>query len=83
MAVVNLTPDSFSDGGRFIDEKFFSKTLLDYEKMGVHIVDLGTESTRPGAKALAPDEELTRLKPFLERTFRLYGKKNDQTLCQS
>ena len=47
MAIVNLTPDSFSDGGLFSDEEVFSKTIQHYEKMHVAIVDLGAESTRP------------------------------------
>ena len=75
MAIINLTPDSFSDGGLFTDEKTFSATLLHYEKMGVAIVDLGAESTRPGAVSLSPDEELVRLKPFLEQIYHLYREK--------
>ncbi len=74
MAIANLTPDSFSDGGRFPNREFFSKTILEYEKMGVTIIDLGAESTRPGASGLSADEELARLKPFLEQLSHLYGK---------
>ena len=74
MAVVNLTPDSFSDGGRFAEEKVFSQAMEQFEKMGVAIIDLGAESTRPGATGISSDEELARLKPFLEKLHRLYGK---------
>ncbi len=75
MAIVNLTPDSFSDGGLFSDDKVFSKTLSRYEEMGVAIIDLGAESTRPGALSLSPEEEWGRLQPFLERFFDLFGQK--------
>jgi len=75
MAIINLTPDSFSDGGLLTDEKVFSKTLLRYADIGVAIIDLGAESTRPGAKSLSSEEEWTRLKPFLERSSVLYRKK--------
>lgn len=74
MAVVNLTPDSFSDGGRFADEKSFSQIVESYEKMSVAIIDLGAESTRPGAAGISPDKEWTRLKPFLEKFYHLYDK---------
>ena len=75
MAIINLTPDSFSDGGSFSDEKVFSKTLRHYENIGVAIVDLGAESTRPGAISLSSDEEWERLKPFLEKFFNLFAEK--------
>ena len=75
MAIINLTPDSFSDGGLFANEKIFSKTLLNYEEMGVAIIDLGAESTRPGAKSLSADEEWARLKPFLKQTVPFYEEK--------
>lgn len=74
MAIVNLTPDSFSDGGVFADEKVFSEKILEYEKMGVAIIDLGAESTRPGAIGVCADEELNRLKPFLKKLNSLYDK---------
>lgn len=80
MAIINLTPDSFSDGGLFTDQKIFVNTLLNYEKTGINIIDLGAESTRPGATSLSADEELTRLKPFLKQFFRLYEKKKIKPL---
>ena len=73
MAIVNLTPDSFSDGGFFTDEKAFLATMAHYEKLGVAVLDLGAESTRPEALALSSKEELTRLEPFLKPLCQLYG----------
>ena len=67
MAIVNLTPDSFSDGGQFTDDASVSETFKTYENKGVHIIDLGAESTRPGAAPLSSEEELTRLNPVLNR----------------
>lgn len=65
MGVVNLTPDSFSDGGRLIDREAFERHLETLIK-SAHIIDLGAESTRPGATALEPDDEWRRLHPALE-----------------
>lgn len=75
MAIVNLTPDSFSDGGVFSDEKIFSTTMLHYESLGVAIIDLGAESTRPGALSLTSEEEQNRLTPFLKQLYQLYRGK--------
>jgi len=66
MGVVNVTPDSFSDGGSFAkpDAAIAHARLLSAE--GADIVDIGAESTRPGAAPVTPDEELARLLPVLE-----------------
>ncbi|AZI23719.1 dihydropteroate synthase [Chryseobacterium taklimakanense] len=61
MGILNMTPDSFSDGGKFNDEK---NALLQTEKMladGAEIIDIGPQSTRPNAAFLSSDEEITRL----------------------
>lgn len=61
MGILNMTPDSFSDGGKFNDEK---NALLQTEKMladGVEIIDIGPQSTRPNAEFLSSGEEITRL----------------------
>lgn len=61
MGILNMTPDSFSDGGKFNDEK---NALLQTEKMladGAEIIDIGPQSTRPNAEFLNSDEEITRL----------------------
>ena len=67
MGVLNVTPDSFSDGGRYLDP---DAALAQAERMaaeGAAIIDIGGESTRPGAAALAGEEELRRVLPVLER----------------
>ena len=66
MAVLNVTPDSFSDGGRFfspMDSIPHARRLLEE---GAAIVDVGGESTRPGAAAVSAEEELRRVEPVLE-----------------
>jgi dihydropteroate synthase len=66
MGVVNVTPDSFSDGSRFLrpaEAISHAKRLLDE---GAAIVDVGGESTRPGAEAVSAEEELRRVEPVLE-----------------
>jgi dihydropteroate synthase len=67
MGVLNLTPDSFSDGGRFVnlDEALtHARAMMDE---GAAIIDIGGESTRPGAEPVGEDEELNRVLPVLER----------------
>jgi dihydropteroate synthase len=67
MGVLNVTPDSFSDGGRHLDP---DAALARAEQMlaeGAAIIDIGGESTRPGAAAVASEEELRRVLPVLER----------------
>ena len=71
MAVLNLTPDSFSDGGQlFVDQSIDKdKVLSTVEAMideGANIIDLGGESTRPGAKPVSVQQELDRVIPILE-----------------
>lgn len=66
MGVVNVTPDSFSDGGRFVDPSAAVAHGLRLAKEGAHILDIGGESTRPGAEPVAPSEELARTLPVLE-----------------
>ena len=71
MGVLNLTPDSFSDGGRYatpVDQLAHAERLVE---SGAQILDLGAESTRPGASAVAPAEQLDRLGPLLERVVEL------------
>ncbi|QGG48753.1 dihydropteroate synthase [Heliorestis convoluta] len=70
MGILNLTPDSFSDGGSYND---IEKALQKMEEMiaeGADIIDVGAESTRPGAVALTAEEEIERLKPFLPELVR-------------
>lgn len=65
MGIVNLTPDSFSDGGRFSDVSRAVERCLELVAHGADVLDLGAESTRPGAAPVSIDEELRRLLPVL------------------
>ncbi len=67
MGVLNLTPDSFSDGGRYLDPDRALERALEIVAEGGAIIDLGGESTRPGAAAVSAAEELRRVLPLLER----------------
>jgi dihydropteroate synthase len=66
MGVVNVTPDSFSDGGEFVEPGAAIAHGLRLSADGADIVDVGGESTRPGAAAVAADEELRRVIPVVE-----------------
>jgi dihydropteroate synthase len=66
MGVLNVTPDSFSDGGKFFDVKRAVRHALAMQLDGADIIDIGAESTRPGSRAISPAEELRRLLPVLE-----------------
>ncbi|TQV89100.1 dihydropteroate synthase [Aliikangiella coralliicola] len=71
MGILNVTPDSFSDGARFNQ---FDQALAHAEEMieqGADIIDIGGESTRPGAKAVSESEEIKRVIPLVERVSRL------------
>jgi dihydropteroate synthase len=67
MGIVNLTPDSFSDGGEAASWDAVEARIDSMIAAGVHILDFGAESTRPGATALTADQEWARLGPTLER----------------
>jgi len=66
MGIVNVTPDSFSDGGDHFDPDAAIAHGLRLQRDGAHILDLGGESTRPGAPAVSADEELRRVLPVVE-----------------
>ena len=66
MGVLNVTPDSFSDSGRFLDPAAAVAGALEMERAGADILDIGGESTRPGSEGVAADEELRRVLPVLE-----------------
>jgi dihydropteroate synthase len=70
MGVLNITPDSFSDGGNFFDAENAVEHALRMVAEGAHIVDVGGESTRPGAEAVAAEEELRRVIPVIEQLRR-------------
>jgi dihydropteroate synthase len=67
MGVVNVTPDSFSDGGQFFDADRAVAQALELIGEGAEILDIGGESTRPGAAPVAESEELRRVIPVIER----------------
>jgi dihydropteroate synthase len=66
MGVVNITPDSFSDGGQFLDAQAAITHAMRLVEEGADILDIGGESSRPGAQAVAEDEELRRVLPVLK-----------------
>ncbi len=66
MGVLNVTPDSFSDGGKFFSLKRAIDGALAMERAGANILDIGAESTRPGSAGISAAEELQRLLPVLE-----------------
>ena len=71
MGVLNLTPDSFSDGGKFNKKKAGLKHAIDLFKFGADIVDVGGESTRPGSKSIGEKKEWNRI----EKIIKKIGKK--------
>jgi len=67
MGILNVTPDSFSDGGKFLDpDRAFSRAV-EMEEQGADVIDIGAESTRPGSRRISETEELRRLVPVLKR----------------
>jgi dihydropteroate synthase len=67
MGVINVTPDSFSDGGKFLDPAAATAHALELAGQGADILDLGGESTRPGAEPVGEAEELRRVIPVIEK----------------
>lgn len=70
MGVVNATPDSFSDAGAFHQPEAAYRRAMELVEQGADIIDIGGESSRPGARAVAADEELRRVLPVIERLVR-------------
>lgn len=66
MGVLNVTPDSFSDGGRFFDPRLAVEHALEMERAGADLIDVGGESTRPGSTGTPAETELARILPVLE-----------------
>lgn len=65
--ILNVTPDSFSDGGRYLDPDRAFARALELEEEGAGVIDIGAESTRPGSQRISEEEELRRLVPVLKR----------------
>ncbi len=66
MGILNVTPDSFSDGGKFLDPQKAIERALAMERDGADLLDLGGESTRPGSAGTSAEEELSRVLPVLQ-----------------
>ena len=67
MGILNVTPDSFSEDGRFFDPEEAIRHAAQMASDGAEVVDVGGESTRPGSDPVPPDEELRRVLPVIER----------------
>ncbi len=67
MGVLNVTPDSFSDGGRFLDESAAVAHGVEMARLGAAIIDVGGESSRPGADSISADEEIKRVLPVIRK----------------
>ena len=74
MGIVNVTPDSFSDGGKFLDPAAAVAHALELVAQGADLLDLGGESTRPGAEPVSEAEELRRVLPVIEQLAARPGK---------
>src|ERR1700722_19764419 len=69
MGILNITPDSFSDGGQYLDAEPAVERALAMEAAGAHLIDIGGESTRPGSTGISADEEKCRGLPAIEKLF--------------
>ena len=70
MGILNVTPDSFSDGGRFAQQDAALRHAQAMVLAGATLIDVGGESTRPGARVVTPQEEVDRVAPVVERISR-------------
>lgn len=70
MGILNVTPDSFSDGGRYLDPGAAVKHALEMVEEGADLIDVGAESSRPGAESVSEAEELRRLIPVVQEVCR-------------
>lgn len=67
MGILNVTPDSFSDGGRFFSPGAAAVHALQMQEQGADVIDVGAQSTRPGSTKITTEEEWARLEPVLEQ----------------
>ncbi len=65
MGILNATPDSFSDGGRYLDPEPAVRRIQEMAAEGVDLIDIGGESTRPGAKPVSPNDQIKRVVPLI------------------
>lgn len=74
MGILNITPDSFYDGGNYLSETAIRNRLQQIKDEGVDIIDIGAYSSRPGADHISEEEEIKRLVPAMEIIKRFHGK---------
>ena len=67
MGILNVTPNSFSDGGKFLSQDNACKHALRLIAQGADLIDIGGESTKPGAESVSVDDELNRVIPVIEQ----------------
>jgi dihydropteroate synthase len=72
VGIVNVTPDSFSDGGKYFDQQKAVAHALELIDAGADVLDIGGESSRPGAEPVAVDEEIRRVVPVIEQIRQLH-----------
>ncbi len=72
MGIVNVTPDSFSDGGSYVNQQAIMSHIDQLIKHGADIIDIGAQSTRPGATLISVQEEIERLATIIP-LFNQYG----------
>ena len=70
MGILNVTPDSFADGGLYMDPGAAEAAAVEMEARGADLIDVGGESTRPGSDTIPADEEIARIRPVIERLSR-------------
>ena len=76
VGILNITPDSFSDGNKYTDEESILNHTNQLIQDGTDVIDVGAESTRPNARKLSDDEEWERLSPILQAIVQTCHKKN-------
>ncbi|MCL5073876.1 MAG: dihydropteroate synthase [Actinobacteria bacterium] len=74
MGILNITPDSFYDGGQYFEKSNAFRRAEEIIEQGAHIIDVGGMSTRPGSKPVSPDEELNRIIPVIEHIAKNFKK---------
>ena len=70
MGILNITPDSFADGGLYLDADVAEAAAIEMEARGADLIDVGGESTRPGSNTISAGEEIARIRPVLSRLAR-------------
>jgi dihydropteroate synthase len=83
MGILNVTPDSFSDGGKYLDPNDAIARGIEMLNEGVDIIDVGGESTRPGAQRITAEEELNRVLPVITELKKLGAKVSVDTMRAS